>query len=96
MSALAEPTRWLHLDWVLVVVSAWLLIGVFGVFALRRLAFVAKVLFPAGGAVAMPDSAIVRGLADVLSHMKSFADCAPGAPGENVALTWHEEPREYS
>ena len=53
MSGLAELTRWVHLDWVLVVVTAWLLIGVLGLFALRNLAFVAKVLFPAGGAVAL-------------------------------------------
>ncbi len=53
MSGLAELTRWLPLDWVLVVVSAWLLIGVLGMFALGNLGFVAKVLFPAGGAVAL-------------------------------------------
>src|SRR5450432_2535211 len=61
MSALAELTRWVHLDWVLVVVSAWLLLGVFGVFALRKLAFVAKVLFPAGGAVALVLFAVAFG-----------------------------------
>jgi formate hydrogenlyase subunit 3/multisubunit Na+/H+ antiporter MnhD subunit len=46
-------TPWLHLDWVLVVVAAWLLVGVIGVFALRRLRFVARVLFPAGGLIAL-------------------------------------------
>ena len=46
-------THWLPLDWVLVVVTAWLLVGVIGVFALRRLRFVARVLFPAGGMVAL-------------------------------------------
>jgi hydrogenase-4 component B len=44
-------TLWLHLDWVLVVIAAWLLVGLVGVFALRRFRFVARVLFPAGGAV---------------------------------------------
>jgi hydrogenase-4 component B len=39
-----------HLDWVLLVVAAWLLIGVAGMFALRRLTLVARVLFPVGGA----------------------------------------------
>ncbi len=53
MSGIAELTRWVHLDWVLVVVAAWLLVGVLGVFALRKLGFVAKVLFPAGGAIAL-------------------------------------------
>ena len=46
-------THWLHLDWVLVVVAGWLLVGVIGVFALRRLRFVARVLFPAGGLIAL-------------------------------------------
>jgi hydrogenase-4 component B len=46
-------TRWLHLDWVLVAISAWLLVGVLGVLALRRLALVAHVLFPAGGVIAL-------------------------------------------
>ena len=41
-------TQWLHIDWVLVVVVAWLLIGVLGVLALRRFKFVATVLFPVG------------------------------------------------
>ncbi len=45
-----DPTNWVHLDWVLLVVTAWLLIGVAGVFALHRLALVARVLFPVGGA----------------------------------------------
>ena len=45
-----DPTSWVHLDWILLVVAAWLLIGVAGVFALHRLALVARVLFPAGGA----------------------------------------------
>ena len=44
----AQPMSWLHLDWVLLVVVAWLLIGVMGVVALRRFRFVAIVLFPLG------------------------------------------------
>lgn len=42
--------HWVHLDWLLLVVAAWLLIGVAGIFALRRLRLVARVLFPIGGA----------------------------------------------
>src|SRR5436190_21506455 len=42
---------WLHLDGALLVVAAWLLVGVVGVFALRRFRFVAQVLFPTGGAI---------------------------------------------
>ena len=44
-------THWLHLDWVLVVVAAWLLVGLAGVFALRRFRFISRILFPAGGAI---------------------------------------------
>jgi len=42
-------SQWLHLDWVLVVMALWLVLSVAGVFALRRLALVAHVLFPIGG-----------------------------------------------
>jgi hydrogenase-4 component B len=48
MSSFTHPALWVHLDWVLVVVVAWLLIGVLGVVALRRFRFVAIVLFPVG------------------------------------------------
>ena len=43
----------LHIDWILVVSAAWLLVGAAGVAALRRLAFVARVLFPLGGALGL-------------------------------------------
>ena len=39
----------LRLDWILLVVLAWLAIGVAGVLALRRFTFVSRILFPAGG-----------------------------------------------
>ncbi len=48
MHSFTHPGDWLHLDWVLVVVCAWLLIGCAGVAALRRFRVVATVLFPAG------------------------------------------------
>lgn len=48
MSFAHDPSTWVHLDWILVIVAAWLLIGVAGVAALRRLALVARLLFPAG------------------------------------------------
>ena len=53
MSGLTHPAAWVHLDWVLVVVVGWLLIGVLGVFALRRFTLVANVLFPAGGLLSL-------------------------------------------
>lgn len=48
MNFFSQPATWLHLDWVLMVVVAWLLIGLAGVLALRRFKFVAVVLFPVG------------------------------------------------
>ena len=53
MAGFLDPTRWLPLDIALVVVAAWLTVGVLGVFALRSLGWVARVLFPAGAAIAL-------------------------------------------
>ena len=47
---LPAAAQWVHIDWVLLVAAAWMLIGVAGVLALRRLTLVARVLFPLGGA----------------------------------------------
>ncbi|MDO9075759.1 MAG: hydrogenase 4 subunit B [Rubrivivax sp.] len=44
---------WLHIDAVLLLCGGWLLVGLAGVLALRRLAFVARVLFPLGGALGL-------------------------------------------
>ena len=41
--------NWLAIDVALLVIALWLAIGVAGVVALRRFAFVARVLFPLGG-----------------------------------------------
>jgi formate hydrogenlyase subunit 3/multisubunit Na+/H+ antiporter MnhD subunit len=48
----------LHLDWILVLVGGWLGLGLIGLAALRNTAFVARVLFPAGGAVAIALAAV--------------------------------------
>ncbi|MBK6851208.1 MAG: hydrogenase 4 subunit B [Burkholderiales bacterium] len=45
--------HWVVLDWVLLVVAAWLLIAVAGVLALRRFDVVSRVLFPAGGGIGL-------------------------------------------
>ncbi|MGO4810393.1 hydrogenase 4 subunit B [Cupriavidus sp. 2MCAB6] len=49
MSSLPPAAQWLHIDWVLIVVGAWLLVGAAGVLALQRLTLVSRVLFPLGG-----------------------------------------------
>ena len=51
MSALSNLAKWSLLDWTLLAVAAWLLVGTAGIIALNRLALVARVLFPAGGGV---------------------------------------------
>lgn len=53
MNGFADPAAWVHLDWILALVAGWLLIGVAGVFALRRFRVVATLLFPAGGLIAL-------------------------------------------
>jgi formate hydrogenlyase subunit 3/multisubunit Na+/H+ antiporter MnhD subunit len=52
-------TQWLLIDWMLVVMAAWLLLGVAGVFALRRLDVVSHLLFPIGGLLGL----VLAGLA---------------------------------
>ena len=46
MNSFTHSTTWVHLDWILAVVVAWLATGVLGVLALRRFRFVANGLFP--------------------------------------------------
>ncbi len=46
MNGFSNSAAWVHLDGALLVAIAWLLIGVAGVIALKRLRFVAIVLFP--------------------------------------------------
>ncbi|MBC7734460.1 MAG: hydrogenase 4 subunit B [Bacteriovorax sp.] len=49
MNSLPPVQAWLHIDGVLLVVAAWLTVGVAGVFALQRFRLVAQWLFPIGG-----------------------------------------------
>ena len=49
MSSLPPIAQWFILDWMLVVVLGWLIVGGAGVMALHRLALVSRVLFPVGG-----------------------------------------------
>ena len=84
MSEFLAPTRWLHLDWVLVAISAWVLVGVLGALALRRLALVARILFPAGGVIAL----VLFGLAlSAAFDTPEVATLPLGLPG----LPFHSE-----
>ena len=51
MPAVPALALWLHLDWILLLVAAWLLVGVAGLFALRRFDWVSHGLFPLGGLI---------------------------------------------
>lgn len=53
MNTLPHITTWIHLDWILVIVAAWLLVGIAGLFALRRFQWVAQVLFPIGSVLGL-------------------------------------------
>lgn len=53
MSGLPPVTQWLHLDWILVVALAWLIVGAAGIFALHRFALVSQVFFPIGGVLGL-------------------------------------------
>lgn len=61
MSQPSDMHMLLHLDWILVVATVWLLIGLAGVFAVHSLNLVAKVLFPAGGALGVALFALALG-----------------------------------
>lgn len=71
---------WMHLDYVLLLAAAWLLIGAGGLLAMRRTAFVAHVLFPLG---ALPGVALCGlGLAGGLGapHSAVLPLGLPGLP----------------
>jgi len=61
MISITNPANWIALDGVLIVVGAWLLVGVAGIVALRRFRFVARVLFPLGGLAGMALAALALG-----------------------------------
>jgi hypothetical protein len=81
----------LRLDWMLLVVAAWLLIGLAGVLALRRFTFVARILFPLGGALGL--ALLVLALPSVFAPPQAavlpigLPDAAvPPAPRQPVGL----------
>lgn len=53
MHEFAAIDAWIHLDWLLAVVGALLLVGLAGVALLNRFALVSHLLFPLGGAVGL-------------------------------------------
>jgi hydrogenase-4 component B len=77
---LPAAAQWVHIDWVLLVVGAWLLIGVAGVFALRRLTLVARVLFPLGGAFGLALAGIALSAALSSPEVAVLPIGLPGLP----------------
>jgi len=53
VNSLPHIATWIHIDWILVIVAAWLLVGIAGLFALHRFRLVAQVLFPIGSALGL-------------------------------------------
>lgn len=49
MNGLSGVTQWIHLYCILVVIAAWLVTGLVGVFARRHLDLAARILYPVGG-----------------------------------------------
>jgi hydrogenase-4 component B len=77
---LPAAAQWVHIDWVLLVVGAWLLIGVAGVLALRRLTLVARVLFPVGGAFGLALAGIALSAALSSPEVAVLPIGLPGLP----------------
>jgi hydrogenase-4 component B len=77
---LPTAAQWVHIDWVLLVVAAWLLIGVAGVLALRRLTLVARVLFPLGGAFGLALAGIAMSAALSSPEVAVLPIGLPGLP----------------
>jgi hydrogenase-4 component B len=84
MTSAPPLAQWLLIDWILVIMLAWLALGAAGVLALRRLAVVTQVIFPAGGLLGLalcgvaggavlggPEVAVLRiGLPDLPFHFR--------------------------
>ncbi|HMN74553.1 MAG TPA: hydrogenase 4 subunit B [Burkholderiaceae bacterium] len=75
---MTHPAQWLALDGMLLVLGAWLAIGLAGIAALRRLGFVARILFPIGGIFGL--ALAVLALASVFGDAQ-VAVLALGLPG---------------
>jgi hydrogenase-4 component B len=80
MTPIPGPALWLHLDWVLAAIAGWLLVAVLGLFALSRLALVARVLFPAGGVIALVLFALALSAAFGTPQVATLPLGLPGLP----------------
>ena len=68
----------IHIDWILVIVAGWLVLGVWALFALHRTKFVARRLFPLGGLLGLALAAVAL---DALFSTAEVAQLLIGLPG---------------
>ena len=81
MNAIPALADWVALDSVLVVLALWLLVGIAGIAALRRFAFVARVLFPLGGLLGLALAGVALVALTAGSRNVQVAVLALGLPG---------------
>jgi len=72
--------QWLLLDWMLVVVAAWLVVGATGVLALHRLTLVSRLLFPLGGLLGLVLGALALAALGNSSEVAVLSIGLPGLP----------------
>jgi hydrogenase-4 component B len=83
VTGLSTISTWLPIDWMLGMAALWLGVGLAGVLALHRLAFVARVLFPLGGLAGL----VLAGLAFwALLRPPEVAVLSIGLPGCRLHL----------
>lgn len=80
MGDLPPLAQWLHIDWMLVVVAGWLVVGTAGVFALHRFAIVSRVLFPAGGLLGLAIFGVALDAALITPEVAILPIGLPGLP----------------
>jgi len=68
----------IHIDWILVIVAAWLVLGIWALFALHRTKFVARRLFPLGGLLGLALAGVAL---DALFSTAEVAQLLIGLPG---------------
>ncbi len=73
-------TPWQLIDWMLAVMAGWLLVGVAGVFALRRLDVVSQWLFPIGGVLGLVLAGLALGALQGTSEVAILPIGLPSLP----------------
>jgi len=80
MGDLPPLAQWLHIDWMLVIVAGWLVVGAAGAFALHRFAIVSHVLFPVGGLLGLAIFGVALDAALITPEVAILPIGLPGLP----------------